>query len=64
MHKLWVSHPKMTVEIATDDDGVIGMCAPIVGRFAGQPMANLFRWLNSLGPGLEVKEMGDDKDND
>jgi hypothetical protein len=47
----------MTVEIHVDDDGVIGQCAPIVEKFLGQPMANLFRWLEKLGPGLEVKEM-------
>jgi hypothetical protein len=57
LHRLWVSHPKMTVEVGTDEDGVIVECAPVVEKFLGQPMDRLFRWLESLGPGLEVKEL-------
>lgn len=57
MHNLWVSHPRMTVEVGVDEDGMIVAAAPIVEKFLGQPMENLFRWLKSLGPGLEVKEL-------
>jgi hypothetical protein len=47
----------MTVEVGTDEEGVIVECAPVVEKFLGQPMDRLFRWLESLGPGLEVKEL-------
>ena len=47
----------MTVEVGVDEDGMIVAAAPIVEKFLGQPMENLFRWLKSLGPGLEVKEL-------
>ena len=58
MRRLSISHPRRTTfEIGTDEDGIICMAAPIAGRFLGQRMEKLFRWLESLGPGLEVEEI-------
>lgn len=57
-HRLLVTHPLMTVEVDTDENGVIGQASPTVAQFLGQPMERLFRWLESKGPGLEVQELG------
>lgn len=57
-HKLRVTHPQRPVgDVWVDDNGMIGMGSPVVERFLGRPMADLFRWLESLGPGLQVEEV-------
>jgi hypothetical protein len=57
LHRLWLTHPKMTVAVGVDEDLIIVEAAPIVGRFVGQPITNLTNWLNAMGPGLEVEEL-------
>lgn len=58
MHRLCVSHPQMTVEIGVDEEGQVVETPPgYVEKFLGQPMQNIFRWLEASGPGLEVKEL-------
>lgn len=47
---VWISNPKMTVAVRLDTEGRIVEGAPIVRKFTGQPFANLFRWMNRMGP--------------
>lgn len=47
----WVSCSRFTVLVATDERGVVLRkgSAPLVARFAGQPLKNLLGWARSLG---------------
>ena len=39
----------MTFAVDVDDDDVIRDTAPVVGKFVGQPLSNLLRWLGRYG---------------
>ncbi len=54
--KWWVSCPKFTVHIETDEDGVITVAAPIVRSFIGQSVGELTRWARSRFGSVEVAE--------
>jgi hypothetical protein len=47
--KHWVSCNKFTVQVNTDERGIITWAAPVVHRFQGQPLTFLFRWAKGLG---------------
>lgn len=44
MKRWWISSERFTVQVNTDERGIIVWAAPIVRRFVGQPLANLARW--------------------
>ena len=50
---LWVSCRKMTGLIEVED-GIVRGGAPIFGRFVGQPVRNLRRWMRSKGEYREI----------
>lgn len=54
--KYWVSHPKFTGQVTVLDD-VICSAPAVWGVFVGQKFEALKRWLNSLGPGLDIQEL-------
>ena len=56
MAEYWLSTPKMTIAIRTDDAGRITWAAPVAWRFIGQPLANLESWLSRIGGGGIQKE--------
>lgn len=46
----WLSCHRMTVKVETVDGRVVAAkSAPIVSKFNGQPIANVIRWMKSLG---------------
>jgi hypothetical protein len=45
----WVSSNSFTVEVKTDERGVIVWAAPLVKRFLGQPIGNLLNWAKPFG---------------
>jgi hypothetical protein len=45
MTRLWVSSPKGTCFVNTDDNTIIVDTAPLWRKFKGQPLGNLIRWL-------------------
>lgn len=49
MAKWWISNPNFTCEVETDASGILIATAPVWKKFKGQPLANLERWLRSLG---------------
>lgn len=52
--KIWISTKKFTVVVETDDDRIIRKAAPMVRKFIGQPVDNLFKWAATFG-GLKVE---------
>ena len=45
----WISTPKFTVIVETDDAGIIRKAAPLVRKFVGQPLDNLLSWAARFG---------------
>jgi len=54
--KHWISCAKFTVQVNTDEQGIITWAAPIVRKFRGGPLGKLLGWAKSLG-GLEYEEL-------
>jgi len=52
--ELWLSSLRMTVWVRVDTHGVVRDAAPVVGKFVGQPVENLKRWLKRHGGYREV----------
>lgn len=52
--RYWLSCARFTVQVVTDDRGVITWAAPVVRRFVGQPLVNLLRW---VGPCHQLEEL-------
>lgn len=52
--RYWLSCRGFTVQVNCDDDDKIIFAAPIVRKFRGQPLSNLFRWMNTFG-GFQVE---------
>jgi hypothetical protein len=46
----WISCAAFTVEVKTNTEGYIIEAAPLVKRFKGQQLDNLFRWVRTFGP--------------
>lgn len=44
MTKYWLSCSRFTIQVNTDDNGIIVWTAPIARKFVGQPLQNLVRW--------------------
>lgn len=58
--KYWVSCEKFTVLVETNESGIITQAAPIVQRFLGQPIMNLFKWIGKNWPeDFEFKVIGE-----
>lgn len=56
MTKLWVSSPKFTGQVDVDDGQVMLMTPPVWGKFRGQPLENLVKWLSKWGK-VEVEAL-------
>lgn len=41
----WLSSKSMTVAVEVNDAGIIVEAAPTVHKFIGQPLQNLFNWM-------------------
>lgn len=57
LKKYWVSHPKFTGQVCTElrnEVEVIIQAPPVWKGFLSQPLSNLVKWLNKLGPGLKM----------
>ena len=56
--ELYVSSPKMTIWVKTENDTIIDI-ATIGKKFIGQPIDNLYRWMKKHGEdglgGLKVE---------
>ncbi len=44
MKKYYLSSKRFTIQVNTDDSGIIRWAAPVAWKFVGQPLANLVRW--------------------
>ena len=51
----WMSSKDMTITVGVVD-GIIRSAPPIVGKFIGQPIENLRRWMQTQ-PGYKEKEL-------
>jgi len=52
----WVSSRRMTVQVESNrTTGVIVKTAPVVRKFAGQPIHNLFKWMRQQGGFQKVR---------
>jgi hypothetical protein len=49
MTRHWISCTRFTVEVETDERGIVVKAAPIVCKFQGQPLVNLLAWAMELG---------------
>ena len=58
-HEYWLSSPKMTVGVTTDERGIIIAAAPILRTFVGQPIEHLRRWMQGHGPGYREVDMAE-----
>jgi len=54
----FVSCPRFTVRVETDEAGVIRRAAPVVRKFQGQNLNNLLRWAERFG-GVRVARLGE-----
>jgi hypothetical protein len=54
--KWYVSSPKMTVQVDTDNL-IVTKAANVVSMFKGQPFNNLIRWMEKRFGKIEVKEL-------
>jgi hypothetical protein len=55
MPSFWMSSKVMTVQVGVVN-GKIASAPPIVGKFIGQPIDNLRKWMQTQ-PGYKEKEM-------
>jgi hypothetical protein len=54
MTRYWISCKLFTASVTVDAAGRIVEAAPIVKRFLGQPIGNLFAWARQQG-GMTIK---------
>jgi hypothetical protein len=47
--KYWLTCTRFTVQVNTNDTGIIVWAAPITRGFIGQPLGNLFAWMRGFG---------------
>jgi hypothetical protein len=50
---LWRVEMKNFVAAFTTEGGIVCKCAPILGRFKGQPERNLIQWAEKAGGKVE-----------
>ena len=57
----WVSCPKFTVGVETDELHTITYTAPVTRKFIGQKLGNLVRWFNTFGD-TEVVNLSEEQE--
>lgn len=58
----WFSCKKITIFVVTDEYGKIVETAPIARCFVGQPVMNLFYWLQKISGKVRVVELKGDSE--
>ncbi len=47
-NEFWVATARFTCYVRTDKEGIIVETAPILKKFVGQPVQNLYNWISTF----------------